>query len=70
MSQGAMVWARRRSGALTFVFAPSWLLALALMPFAQSGETFGTVCRVIKLWRQQLRNSSPPGVASFLQRKS
>ena len=61
MPDGAMVWARRRTSALTFVFAPAWLLALALMPFAQSGETFGSVHRVIKLWRHQLRNSALPG---------
>jgi hypothetical protein len=61
MPDGAMVRARSRSGALTFVFAPAWLIALALMPFAQSGETFGSVRRVIKLWRHQLRNSALPG---------
>ena len=41
--EGPVVWARRRVGALTFVFAPSWVLAAALMPLAQSGESFGSV---------------------------
>jgi hypothetical protein len=68
--EGPVVWARRRVGALTIVFAPSWDLAAALMPLAQSGESFGSVRRLIKLWRQQLRNDSPPGDASYLQKKS
>ena len=68
--EGPVVWARRRVGALTFVFAPSWVLAAALMPLAQSSESFGSVRRVINLWRQQLRNDSPPDDASYLQKKS
>jgi len=68
--EGPVVWARRRVGALTIVFAPSWDLAAALMPLAQSGESFCSVRRLIKLWRQQLRNDSPPGDASYLQKKS
>jgi hypothetical protein len=62
--------ARGRVGALTFVFAPSWVLAAALMPFAQSGESFGSVRRLIKLWRQQLRNNSPSDDPSYFQKES
>ena len=43
--EGPVVWARRRVGALPFVFAASWVLAAALMPLAQSGESFGSVRR-------------------------
>ena len=60
--EGPLVWACTRVGAFA-LFAPSLVLAAALMPFARSGESFACVRELIKLWRQQLRNNLPPGDA-------
>jgi hypothetical protein len=41
---------------------PVSVLAVALMPLARRGESFGIVRRVIELWRKQRRDNDEAGV--------
>jgi hypothetical protein len=51
----------RRAGARTCMSTPVSILAVAFMPLARRGESFGIVRRLIELWRKQRRDDDESG---------